>query len=191
MQKKIRSGGPRGAPRGNRNARGNRGGTGRPSRYSCDLIPIVRLIAVGGTSDKEIADAIKISVETLRRWRRERIEFLNGTRVTNEQMAAAARRSLYRRAVGFAYKTEKVFANGFRAKVTEYLPPDVNAAIKILQAYDTKDVWRDKKDVKSENAFGLEDLVAMSMADREERARLKAIEQGKVIETTPVPQEAK
>jgi len=136
-----------GAPLGNRNACGNRGGTGRPSRYSADLVPAVRLMAVGGASDKEIADALRISVETLRRWRRQRIEFLNGTRVTNEEMAEAARMSLFRRAVGFTYKAEKVFANGRRMQVTEYLPPDTNAAFKILRAYDP--AFREKTEVKS------------------------------------------
>jgi hypothetical protein len=61
-------------------------------------------------------------------------------------MAEAARTALYRRAVGFTYKSERVFANGRRMKVVEYVIPDVNAAVKILQAYDG-DVWRDKKDV--------------------------------------------
>jgi hypothetical protein len=102
-------------------------------------------MALGGVSDQEIAVAIKISVETLRRWRRDRIEFLNATRATNDEMAAAARMSLYRRAVGFSFKSEKIFANGRRVRVTEYLPPDVSAAIKILQAYDARDVWHDKK----------------------------------------------
>jgi hypothetical protein len=132
-----------------------------------------------------------ISKETLRWWRYEHIEFANGIRTTDREMAEAARMSLYRRAVGFSYKREKVFANGFRAKVTEYLPPDANAAIEILQAYDAKDVWRDKRDVKSKAAFSLADFVAVGVKDREERARLKAFSESEPIETTPVAPEAK
>jgi hypothetical protein len=163
------------APKCNQNAKGNRGGTGRPSRYSPDLIPVVRLMAVGGASDKEIADAIKISVETLRRWRRDHIEFLNGIRITDDEMAEAARTSLFRRAIGFTYKAEKVFANGFRAEVTEYLPPDASAAFKILQAYDKKQAFREKTEVTT--PFSLADLVALSMEQRARKA-----EQAKLIE---------
>jgi hypothetical protein len=43
----------------------------------------------------------------------------------------------------------------------------------ILQAYDTEDVWRDKKDVKGESTFSLADLVYMSMKDREPQPESK------------------
>jgi hypothetical protein len=49
----------------------------------------------------------------------------------------------------------------------------------ILQAYDTEDVWRDKRDVKGESTFSLADLVALSMKDREAKARA---EESKLIE---------
>jgi hypothetical protein len=126
-------------------------------------------MAIGGALDREIAGAIKISVETLRRWRHERIEFLDGTRVTNDEMAAAARMSLYRRAVGFTYKREKVLVSRgkvVRVPTTEHVIPDVSAAIKILQAYDHADVWREKKDVRGENSLSLADIVAVSMEHR-------------------------
>jgi hypothetical protein len=142
-------------------------------------------MALGGALDHEIADAIKVSVETLRRWRRDRIEFLNGTRVTAEEMAQAARMSLYRRAVGFTYRAEKVFANGRRMKIVENVIPDVTAAIKILQALDPQDVWRDKKDVKSDNAFSWADFVRVSYAERQKEAELA---KAKLIEGTPVPE---
>lgn len=163
------------APKGNQNAKGNRGGPGRAPVYSEKLIPIVRTMASHGASDEEIAHAIGISRETLRWWRHEHIEFANGTRVTDEEMAEAARSSLFRRAMGFTYKSEKVFANGFRAKVTEYLPPDVNAAFKILQAYDKKQAFREKTETPP--AFNLADIVELSMQRRERRA-----EQAKPIE---------
>ena len=47
----------------------------------------------------------------------------------------------------------------------------------ILQAYDAEDVWRDKKDVKGELTFSWADLVALSMKDREAKARAE----GKLI----------
>ena len=78
----------------------------------------------------------------------------------------------------WASPTKQVFANGFRAKVTEYLPPDVNAAFKILQAYDKKQAFREKSEVTS--AFSLADLIAMSWEQRE--AEKAAAEAGKLFE---------
>ena len=141
MQKELRKRNRgAGAPKGNRNAKGNRGGPGRTPVYSERLIPVVRTMAVHGASDQEIADAIKISIETLRRWRRDHIEFLNGTRVTDEEMAEAARMSLFRLATGYDVKTERVhFTKDGKAtiiKVTDHVPAETKAAIAILQAYD-------------------------------------------------------
>jgi hypothetical protein len=167
------------APKGNQNARGNRGGPGRTPLYSEKLIRVVRTLALHGASDEEIADAIGISRETLRWWRHEHIEFANGTRITDDEMAEAARTSLFRRAMGFTFKTEKVFqfqGEIIRGETTEYVPPDVNAAFKILQAYDKKQAFREKTETTP--AFSLADLVALSM---EKRARKG--EQGNLIET--------
>ena len=81
-------------------------------------------------------------------------------KVGRDAMVERAKASLFHRAVGYSLPSEKVFQS-----------PDVTAAKMILQAYDTEDVWRDKRDVKSELTFSLADLVALSMADREAKAR--------------------
>jgi transcriptional regulator with XRE-family HTH domain len=172
------------APKGNKNAKGNRGGRGGAAQkfvYSQKLIPLVKLMVLHGATDKEIADAIGISRETLRWWRFEHVEFANGIRVTNEEMAEVARASLFRRAIGYTFECEKVFqfqGSIIRAATKEHVPPDVNAALRILQAYDREQVWREKTDAKVNNTFSLADLVALSM---EQRAR-KAAEQAKLIE---------
>jgi hypothetical protein len=133
-----------------------------------------------GALDEEIADTLNISERTLRHWRATKPEFLASTRLTDAEMSEGARGGLYRRAVGFKFKSEKVFANGTRMQTVEYLPPDPNAAFKILQAYDEKNAFVEKR--QQTGGFDWADLVAMSMADREERARLKALEDGKLIE---------
>ena len=103
-------------------------------------------MAIGGASDREIADAIKISVETLRRWRRVRIDFLDATRATDNEMAEAARSSLFRRAIGFSYKIERVFVSQgqvIRVPTTERVPPDTTAALKILERLDPEQ-WKER-----------------------------------------------
>jgi hypothetical protein len=111
-----------------------------------------------------------VSERTLQRWRAEKPEFLAAITLSDGEMASGARTGLYRRAVGYSQKVEKVFANGFRATVTEHIPPDPNAAFKILQAYDEKQAFAEKR--QQTGGFDWADLVAMSMADREEKAKL-------------------
>jgi hypothetical protein len=153
---------------------------GRPEKFSTAVLPALRALALTGALDQEMADAIEVSERTFRRWKAEKPEFLAAVSLTDAEMAQGARVGLYRRAVGFKVKIEKVFSNGMRMRTAEYIPPDPNAAFKILQAYDEKQAFAEKR--QQTGGFDWADLVAMSMADREERARLKAIEDGKLIE---------
>jgi hypothetical protein len=118
-------------------------------------------MALYGAPDQEIAEAIGISARTLRWWRQQHIEFSAGTRVTDEQMAEGARSSLYRRAMGFTHtvRVERlVRGKKVTLKVSEYYPPDTNAAFKILQAYDKQQAFREKTEVKS--TFSWANLIA-------------------------------
>ncbi len=172
-----------GAPKGNKNALGNRGG-GRKPIYSAKLLPIVLGMASDGATDFEIAGRLGISKETLRWWRWEHVEFANAMKVGREAMVERAKASLFHRAVGYSFRSEKVFQSQgaiIRAPIIEHIPPDVTAAKMILQAYDTEDVWRDKRDVKGESTFSLADLIAMSWEQREAKRAAEA--EGKLIES--------
>jgi hypothetical protein len=97
-------------------------------------------------------------------------------------MAEAARMSLFRRAVGFTYKGEKIFVwrgQVIRVQTTEHVIPDVNAAIKILQAYDP--AFPEKTEVKS--TFSWASLIAETDRYLEEKVKL----QPTVIEGTAEP----
>jgi hypothetical protein len=97
-----------GAPRGNRNAEGNRGG-GRKPIYSVKLLPIVEGMASDGATDFEIASRLGISKETSRWWRWEHIEFANAMNVGRGAMVERAKASLFHRAIGYSFPSEKVF----------------------------------------------------------------------------------
>ena len=149
--------------------------------YRSHLLPIVQGMASDGATDFEIAARLGISKETLRWWRWEHIEFANAMKVGREAMVERAKASLFHRAIGYSFPSEKVFQSQgaiIRAPIIEHIPPDVTAAKMILQAYDTEDVWRDKRDVKGESTFSWADLVALSMKDREAKARAE----GKLID---------
>lgn len=180
------------APRGNQNAKGNRGGTGRPPVYSEKLLPIVQGMVSDGATEFEIAKRLGVSYNTLRWWRAEHVEFSNAMKLGREAMVARVKSSLYHRAVGYNYNAEKIVTGGGvvqRVPIVEHIPPDVTAAKAILQAYDSEDVWREKKEVKAENTFSLATLVNISIKQREERARQAALIEAKPESAEIMPED--
>jgi len=137
------------APKGNQNAKGNSGG-GRPTRYNKSTPAIVRGLRERGATEREIAEILGISDRTLRQWRALHVEFCAALNVSNEVMVKRARESLYHRAVGYSFQSEKVFQSQgkiVRAKTTEHVPPDVTAALKILERLDPA-TWKERAELK-------------------------------------------
>jgi hypothetical protein len=166
------------APKGNQNARGNVGGTGRPPVYAARIPGIVCGLRERGATEREIAAVLGISDRTLRRWAAEHIEFSSALSVSNEAMVNRARQSLFERAAGYSFETEKIFqfqGKIIRAKTIEHVPPDTTAALRILERLDP-DTWRERSATKVESTFSLADLVYMSMKDREPPPEPKLIE---------------
>jgi hypothetical protein len=167
------------APKGNRNAKGNRGGPGRPPVYSARIPGIVCGLRERGGTEREIAAVLGISDRTLRRWAAEHIEFSSALSVSNETMVKRARESLFERAAGYSYESEKVFqfqGEIIRAKTIEHVPPDATAALRILERLDP-DTWRERTGVDAKHTFNWAHMVELSMQRREREA-----EQAKLIE---------
>ena len=53
--------------------------------------------------------------------------------------------TLYHRAVGYSYDSEKIFSNGERIQYREHVPPDVTAQMFWLKNR-RPDEWRDRQD---------------------------------------------
>ena len=160
------------APKGNQNAKGNRGGTGRPAVYNSRMPAIVRGLRERGATAFEIAETLGISQSTLRMWKARYVEFCDALDVSNETMVKIARRGLFERAAGYTYESEKVFqfqGQIIRAKTTEHVPPDPSAALRILERLDPEQ-WKERTEVEGKGTFSLADLVDLSMKHRERLA---------------------
>jgi hypothetical protein len=80
------------------------------------------------------------------RWRSEYREFCNALKVGKGPADDRVERSLYQRAVGYSYSTEKIFHHQgviTRAQYVEHVPPDPGAA-KLWLTNRRSDEWRDK-----------------------------------------------
>jgi AcrR family transcriptional regulator len=106
---------------------------GRPEiELEPEMLAVADYMARQGATVPEIAEELGVSPALLYTWYAKYPEFLEavkGGRIAFDQRVLSA---LGQRAVGYSYETEKVFSNGFRAKVVEHVPADVGAAINWL-----------------------------------------------------------
>lgn len=135
------------APKGNAYAAGNKGG-GRPTSYKAQFARIAASMCKLGAVDADLADAFNVSVSTINSWKAKHKEFSEALKVAKEEADNRVERSLYQRAVGYSFDSEKVFNNkgeALRIKTREHCPPDVTAQIFWLKNRRPED-WRDKQE---------------------------------------------
>lgn len=98
-----------------------------------------------------MADFFGITESTLTNWKHTQDGFLASLKLGKEQADARVEQSLYRRATGYTFDSEKLFAPAgtrkvLRAPIVEHVPPDVTACIFWLKNRKRLE-WRDKWDI--------------------------------------------
>lgn len=122
--------------------------TGRPSGYKPSFAAQAEKLCRLGATDEDIADFFSVSVRTIVRWKLQHESFCLALKSGKEHCDHRVERSLYQRAVGYTFKSEKIFNNKgaiVRAPCVEHVPPDVTAQIFWLKNRK-RDEWRDKQD---------------------------------------------
>lgn len=111
-----------GAPKGNRNAMGNKGG--RPGFYDANLHPqIAEAMASVGAPESAIAKELGITTVTLWRWKLKHVEFCNALALGKQRVNEALEAVAIQLALGYSYETQKAFPNGAVVTITETMPP--------------------------------------------------------------------
>ncbi len=110
----------------------------------------VKLCAMGAT-DAEIAHFFDVSVPTLSSWAAIHEDFGAALQKGGAAADERVKRSLYQRAVGYSYESEKIIYDAqsgevIRAPIDVHVPPDVRAQIFWLKNRDPKN-WRDRREV--------------------------------------------
>lgn len=143
-----------GAPKKNKNAKGNKGG-GRKSAMKKEFIKIAYSMALLGATDMDLADVFEVSEQTINNWKKESVEFSLALKRGKEQADANVADRLYQRAMGFEHDSEEIKSVTLpdgggseiqRVKVRKIYPPDTTAAIFWLKNRRPKQ-WRDKQEM--------------------------------------------
>lgn len=123
--------------------------TGRPTDYRPEFCQEVEKLCTTGATDSEIAEYFDVSDRTIYRWKALYPEFCQALKSGKALADERVERSLYHKAIGYTFQSEKVFQfQGaiVRAETTEHVPPDTTAGIFWLKNR-RPDVWRDKSEV--------------------------------------------
>jgi len=148
------------APKGNKFAVGNPGG-GRKSEYSESLLPAVRKLCALGATDKDLAEALGVSEQTINNWKGAHEDFSIALKEAKALSDSAVERSLFERATGYSHPD--VHISNFQGDVTttpitKHYAPDTTACIFWLKNRKPKE-WRDKTE-NDVNIPGLSEFFA-------------------------------
>lgn len=149
------------APKGNQNAKGNKGG-GRKSGYKPEYADIARQKCELGATYKDLADEFRVGVGAINNWKSSFVEFAKALKVGKAPADDRVEASLYHRATGYTFESEKIFqfqGEIIRAKTVEHVPPDTTAMIFWLKNRRPDD-WREKQEFSVKR-----DLSSMSEAE--------------------------
>lgn len=122
---------------------------GRPSDFKPEFCQEAEEQCRNGATDEELADYFDVSTRTIYRWKAAYPEFCQALKTGKETADERVERSLYAKAVGYTFDSEKVFqfqGQIVRAPVKEHVPPDTTAAIFWLKNRRAEN-WRDKSEV--------------------------------------------
>lgn len=118
---------------------------GRPSGYKPAFAKQAEQLCKLGATDAELASFFEVTDRTIYRWQAQFPEFCQALKAGKESADERVERSLYHRAVGYSFQSEKVFqfqGSIVRAETVEHVPPDTTACIFWLKNRRSQD-WRD------------------------------------------------
>jgi len=130
---------------------------GRPSKFKPEFVKQAEKLAALGATDREVAGFLEVDEATLYRWKNTHPAFCEALKVGKAAPDNRVEQSLYRRAVGYTFDSEKIFHHQgavTRVPCVEHVPPDTTACIFWLKNRRPEQ-WRDRPD-----GTASEDLVA-------------------------------
>lgn len=105
---------------------------GRPTKYKPEFIKVAQKLCELGATEWDVADALGVTTVTIHRWKVKHPEFCSALKTGKAPADDRVEMSLYRRATGYSFESEKIFQFQGEPVVvpyTERVPPDTTACI--------------------------------------------------------------
>ena len=124
-------------------------GVGKPTDYRPEYPEQAFKQCLAGANDKDLADFFGIAESTLNVWKKKHPEFAERLSGGKEVACGEVANAVYKRAVGFEVKVQKMKPDGTVVEVLEYVPPDVAAGKYFLnnRSGRTGKVWHNDPEV--------------------------------------------
>jgi len=125
------------------------------AEHALELCVEARELGLSGATDFEAAEHFGIHVSTLNKWKIRHPEFAAALRLGKDIADGMVEASLYHKARGYTYRSEKIFQHDgqiIRAETVEHVPPDTTSMIFWLKNRQ-KERWRDQQELKVDGAI--------------------------------------
>jgi hypothetical protein len=135
---------------------------GRPTEYKPEFAAQAEKLCALGATDMELAEFFGVTDRTIYRWKHSHDDFCQALKVGKDALDDRVERSLYQRAVGYSFNSEKIFhfqGSITRADTVEHVPPDPGAAMSWLKNR-RGGAWRDKQEVEHNIGADLAAVIA-------------------------------
>lgn len=137
------------APKGDGESK-SRGDLGRPTLYEEKFAAQAKVLASLGATDMEQAQFFGVAIRTLHRWKIDHPAFREALELGKEEADGKVEQSLYKRATGYTFDSEKIMLvddEVVRVETLEHVPPDTKAAMFWLQNR-RPGLWRNVNHIK-------------------------------------------
>ena len=119
---------------------------GHPGQYDPLYAQQAEKLCRLGATDMDLADFFAVDVRTIYRWKLTQPKFSQAVKISKEEADNRVERSLYHKATGYSFESEKVFCHEgeiIRAKTMEHVPPSDTSMIFWLKNRRPNE-WRDR-----------------------------------------------
>ena len=130
---------------------------GRPSKFE-QVKDMLYKMASYGMTDKQMADVVGVSEQTVNNWKLKDPNFLESLKAEKEIADARVERSLFERATGYSHAEDKIFNDNGTPLVVptvKHYAPDTTAAIFWLKNRKPRE-WRDKQDIEHSGGISID-----------------------------------
>lgn len=145
---------------------------GRKSSFKPEYVTQAAKLCQLGATDRELADFFGVAESTVSVWKIQFPEFSEALKLGKQFTDARVEQSLYRRAVGYSFDSEKIFCSKtegiVRTPCVEHVAPDVTACIFWLKNRKPAE-WRDVKAHEHSGKVTLEQLITGELEAPNER----------------------